>query len=268
MAPQELDPKQTDTLAKKKVDLEKTLGEQLIALEQERIERDRLQSEQARAELAKERQKAVREVVATGSAILAFSAALLNIFGEHTPAQATPSEQPTVVVQVVDPNHHITVEQKGSSSERPSEVYMDEPSEVYMDEPLEPSEIHRVDMAIPGKAMSSGKPLPMPEEAPSQEESIYSIQMSVEEALSYYPEKAASDEQEASYGSLPVPENPPWSSSLDTWTDPEPSIDPAGQAYDPTHPTKVTVTLEEMAAAANLKPEEMAAVIEQNTLQD
>jgi hypothetical protein len=30
MAPQELDPKQTDALAKKKVDLEKTLGEQFI----------------------------------------------------------------------------------------------------------------------------------------------------------------------------------------------------------------------------------------------
>jgi len=234
MAPQELDPKQTDTLAKKKVDLEKTLGEQLIALEQERIERDRLQSEQARAELAKERQKAVREVVATGSAILAFSAALLNIFGEHTPAQATPSEHPTVVVQVVDPNHHITVEQKGSSSERPSEVHM-------------------VDMAIPGKAMSSEKPLPIPwgyedavshEEAPSQEKSVYlmkgrqPVEMSVKEALSYYNS---------------------WRGIL---------TDPAGQAHDPTHPTKVTVTLEEMAAAANLKPEEMAAVIEQNTLQD
>jgi hypothetical protein len=100
-------------------------------------------------------------------------------------------------VQVVDPNHHITVEQKGSSSERPSEVHMDEPSEI--------TEIRRVDMAIPGKAMSSG---------------------------------------------------------YDFWNA------PAGQAYDPTHPTKVTVTLEEMAAAANLKPEEMAAVIEQNTLQD
>jgi len=110
-----------------------------------------------------------------------------------------------------------------------------------------------VDMAIPGKAMSSEKPLPIPwgyedavshEEAPSQEKSVYlmkgrqPVEMSVKEALSYYNS---------------------WRGIL---------TDPAGQAHDPTHPTKVTVTLEEMAAAANLKPEEMAAVIEQNTLQD
>ena len=158
-------------------------------------------------------------MVATGSAILAFSAALLNIVGEHTPAQATPSEQPTVVVQVVDPNHHITVEQKGSSLGR------GRPSAVWRYERGRLSEVWRYEDAVSH------------EEASSQEKSIYlmkggqPVEMSVKEALSYYN-------------------------------------DTAGQTYDPTHPTKVTVTLEEMAAAANLKPEEMAAVIEQITLQD